>query len=377
MSLECYSCKHINPKNHRFCSSCGVPLELNEYIGQQIDARLKESTQDRDLVERESALRIFEKVFNWAKLVAAVGGGLLAILALITTWRFYDLRSVANTAQDSIETKRKTAEDVISKTAATATSDIGKKSASSVVAIDTAARNATDSSRKAQGLAQAAGSTISEQARTVRNEAREQAAVISVDVASARKQIQSAAQLEPQMQSLQSGLIKAQQDIARQQTILTSSEEFAKQVFSSRQVITFDPAKLPKDKYAILDAQPGKSTVVLYILLDSAPVAKTLQPQFFQIVASPSSFFSAKNLVIILIEKASKEELLGKAITISYFPDPSQKDLMKTLEVRDGRVFVDGEAFPKIGQSDPDFLGSKWAPKGQNTFVPQKDVEVK
>jgi hypothetical protein len=48
------------------------------------------------------------------------------------------------------------------------------------------------------------------------------------------------------------------------------------------------------------------------------------------------------------------------AFNISYFPDTQDKDLIKSLAVKDGRVYADGEPLPKVGEADPDFKGNKW-----------------
>src|ERR1035441_7337136 len=56
--------------------------------------------------------------------------------------------------------------------------------------------------------------------------------------------------------------------------------------------------------------------------------------------------------------ECARNELLGKPITISYFPDPSDHDLIRGLTVSDDRVYADGEPLPRIGQTDPDFKPS-------------------
>jgi hypothetical protein len=52
-----------------------------------------------------------------------------------------------------------------------------------------------------------------------------------------------------------------------------------------------------------------------------------------------------------------------KPLTVSYFADQSDKELIKSLTMKDGRVFADGEPLPKFGQADPDFKGDKWIPR--------------
>jgi hypothetical protein len=49
-------------------------------------------------------------------------------------------------------------------------------------------------------------------------------------------------------------------------------------------------------------------------------------------------------------------------LSISLFPDTSDKALIKALTVQDGRVFADGEPLPKFNVPDPDYKGSKFSP---------------
>ena len=44
-------------------------------------------------------------------------------------------------------------------------------------------------------------------------------------------------------------------------------------------------------------------------------------------------------------------------LAVSYFPDKSDKEIIKALTIRDGRVYADDQPMPKFGQADPDFKG--------------------
>ena len=69
--------------------------------------------------------------------------------------------------------------------------------------------------------------------------------------------------------------------------------------------------------------QDGVDLIAFVFLIPNTPVAETLAPPFYQTVAAPGSFFSMHNAIIILIQKPAQPELLGKPITVSYFPDTS------------------------------------------------------
>jgi hypothetical protein len=370
----CFSCEHKNAQDQLFCGACGAPLSLSSFVSKQVDARLSEATRDRQIVETESAIRIFETAFGWAKLVAGVGAALLAILAIGATWRFIDLRSAANSAQIAVNDTRGAAEKSITDVASTTQSEIAAKSAESVKAIQAAANSASESSKKAQQEEEAQGNSISKQATKVREDFQSQAATVTKDVASAREQIQAASQLQPQMQAMQGQLTAAQAQITEQQRVITSSADFAKQIFSSHQQVTFERRVADKRSFAIIPIKRNLSTATepntppadaLYLLLPNVPVASTVQIQFNQTVASPNSFVWFHNLLVAFIDKSAEDFLLGKPVTISYFPDPEDTNLIHKIEVQDGRVFADGEAIPKIGDDDPTFRGSKWFPANQ------------
>jgi hypothetical protein len=62
----CFQCGQDNP-DQSFCGACGASLALKDYvtasIRQQIDIR------DRNRLESDAAMRVFERVFNWVKIV--------------------------------------------------------------------------------------------------------------------------------------------------------------------------------------------------------------------------------------------------------------------------------------------------------------------
>ena len=58
------------------------------------------------------------------------------------------------------------------------------------------------------------------------------------------------------------------------------------------------------------------------------------------------------------------ERLQTKSLSVSYFPDKSDKEIIRSLSERDGRVFADEEPLPKFSEPDPDFKGNKWIPLG-------------
>lgn len=61
--MQCLQCKHTNP-SQEYCGACGAPLKLESFIGLQVEKQLHEKMKDRDLVERETSIKIFERVLG-------------------------------------------------------------------------------------------------------------------------------------------------------------------------------------------------------------------------------------------------------------------------------------------------------------------------
>jgi hypothetical protein len=124
----------------------------------------------------------------------------------------------------------------------------------------------------------------------------------------------------------------------------------------------FNIGQPPKDRYLVVppSTKENKNTVV-YLLLDAAPIEGTLQLQYFVSVQPPDSYLHIHNLVIFFWGDPA-ENLQQKPLSVSYFPDKSDKTMIKSLSEHDGRAFADDQPLPKFGQNDPDFKGDKWIP---------------
>lgn len=149
-------------------------------------------------------------------------------------------------------------------------------------------------------------------------------------------------------------------DIQAQQKTLSSSEEFAKSVFSSPTVDYFQVGP-PNDRYAVMLPPQGGKTTIVCLLLHSVPIAGTLQIQFHIFTQPPNSYINIKNLVIFFWGD-SPDVLKTQQLTVSYFPDKSDGEVIHALSEREGRVFADDQPRPKYNQPDPDFKGNKWLP---------------
>jgi len=151
MDATCFSCQHKNPPDQSFCGECGAPLALSSYVARQVDARLAESTRDKELVELESAVRVFDKAYGWAKIVGGIAATVIAILVAGLTYFSIDLRTMTKTAESNVENQRQAAEASIKDTA----TKIQSKSDSSLQAIQAAESKALISAYHAKKTANA------------------------------------------------------------------------------------------------------------------------------------------------------------------------------------------------------------------------------
>jgi len=354
MEKTCFNCERPNESGHIFCDACGSPLALSSYVDREIANHLAVVTRDRTVLETESAIRVFERAWGWVKLLGGVLGALAAILVGAGIWQYIDLHSTAKSATIAVAKSKESAETSITSMASGAKMDIEQESTKSVRDIRTAADSVKKSSEDAQTVAKDQSAAIRRQAGTFREQVQSQAAVVGKDVASARQQIQAASQLQPQIAVLQKQLALAQGQIQEQQKVITSSEDFAKKIFSSHKRFSFDIKTMEKSQYAIVDAgqsPDGIQLSALYLIIPSTPVEGTLDIQFNQTMAAPGSFGSIHNVAVIILQKPSQDQLTGKPITLGYFPDPEDKMLLRTLTVKEGRAFADNMALP-FGKQD-------------------------
>jgi hypothetical protein len=305
--MRCFQCGQ-ETESGNFCNSCGSPLILADYIARTLKEQLTTQLNDRDVLEAESAHRVFEKVMGWFKIFAILISIAIGILGVGGIWKIADWSSNVDKAKEQV---LNTAADIK----------------------QTAEKTKLDIAHEADALKR--------------------------DVEDSRTELQAAKQLAPEMESLRQQLGKATADIQAQQKVIASSENFVKEVFSSHVVEIFHVGQPPDDRYAIVPPAPGGDKTTVFLLLNTSPVSGTLQLQFHIFAQPPNSYFSIHNLIVYFWGQ-SLDALKQQQLSVSYFPDKSDKDIIQSLSIRDGRAFADGEPLPKFNQPDPDFKGDKW-----------------
>lgn len=331
---------------------------LKDYISGEVSKELASAVRDRSSIETESAIRVFEKAFGWATLVARVLA--VPILLVITLvgwlgWKEFDLSKSAQNAKEQIE-----------RTADTARTDISRASQGSIDEVEKESAKAIAANRESAGNAVRLSNDMKTTASKTENQLKSETVSFRDEVTKSKSELDAIHKLQPEFDSMRAQLGQATSDLAAQQRVISSSEEFVKQVFSTHVTSYFAFNEFVQQTVIVIPPPQGannSNTVVLMLLPDS-PIDGTLQLQFKVALEPPGSYLHLHNLILFFWGDPP-EVLKSGMLAVSYFPDKSDKEIIKALTIRDGRVYADDQPMPKFGQADPDFKGNKWMPLAQ------------
>lgn len=332
-------------------------LSLQEYISKQVSENLAATIRDRDVLETESSIKVFERAWGWVKIVGAIAAVLLAIMGAGILWKVSDWWHAVDTAKSTV-----------TETANTAKQQIQDSSNSSLTSVQNASLAAQKASGQAATDAKAQSQLMSRAASETKQELSQESADVKNQVEATRSQLGAAQALRPGMEETQKQLATALEQVQAQQKAISSSQNFVKEIFSSYTTDIISVGNEPKSAYAI---QPqgekpfninGKNIAFVYLLLHSTPIQGTVQLQWGVFAQPRNSYFMVAHNLLVTLWGDPQGGLGQNAFDISYFPDTGDKETIKSLTVRDGRVYADGEPLPKLGQVDPDFKGNKWMP---------------
>jgi hypothetical protein len=338
----CFQCEQENP-DQSFCGGCGASLELRDYVNASIRAQI--DTRDRNRLESDAAMRVFERVFNWVKIVLIIIG----FVAALGIWKASDWWSSVNAAKKAVTESSNKARDDVQNAVKVAT---GK--------INTSASQASQQSQLFSAYAANAEADLSKQSNGLKR-----------DVDNTRQQIASASALQPQMTEMQKELKTATDQMREQQRAISSSEEFVKKVFSSHRIDLYTVGHEPPTKLVTLPPTASNKNSIVAFLLSNSPIRETLQLQYRVFAQPPDSFTTIHNIVIFSWGEPLAN-LNDQQLSASYFPDKSDTEIIKALRVENGRIFADGEPLPLFNQADPGFKGNKWMSAPNNGVITPK-----
>lgn len=348
MSRECYGCGHDNPLDHTFCSQCGSALVLRDYLAASTAKAVSEAIRDRDVLETESAIRVFERTWGWVKIAGAIAVTLLAIVGGGVLWKVSDWWKAVDAAKSAVAAS-----------ATAAKQDIGNQSKDAAQNIQQTSETAVTASTQAAAKADHASAEVQKISEKTTHELIAEGASVSKDAAVTRTKLAEVDQLRPQFEAMQTDLTKATQQLGEQQKILASTENLAKHIFSSHVTELYSWAGQDNPRMVVVPPPAGGKQTIVYMLLKKTPIPETVQIQYHIFTQPPTSFLLFQNLVVFFWDDPTSN-LTQHFLTVSYFPDESDKEPIKGLSVRDGRVFADDQPMLKFNSPDPEFKGNKW-----------------
>jgi hypothetical protein len=346
-SKVCYNCGHPNIEQ-TFCGFCGSPLALNDYVTATVNGRLHDAIRDRDVLETESSIKVFEKALGWMKLLFGASGLALAIVGIVVGYQTWDFKKSADAAKQSVADAAKVSTGEISGVSAQAKRDVGKFLESAKSDINTASGNAVTQAHRSE------------------TEISKKTAAFRADAEISTKQLRVASELQPEIEGLRTKLAQTTSEVESQKKVLSSSKDFVKSVLGTHQNDIFfglpQHQGAPAGSYVIAPPPNGQGTVAVYLLLKQSPIPGTLQLQFHVFAQQPNTFSVIAHNLVLFYWGEPAANLEGKQISASYFADVDDKDTIHALSEHDGRVWADDQPLPKLGQPDPDWKGNKWIP---------------
>ena len=108
----------------------------------------------------------------------------------------------------------------------------------------------------------------------------------------------------------------------------------------------------------------------MLLLLSQTPIKETVQLQYHVFAQQPNTYFVLAHNLMMFFWGEPVTNLETKQISVSYFADLGDKELIRSLSEHDGRWFADDQPLPKFGEPDPDFKGNKWMPVGETVVKP-------
>ena len=322
---------------------------LKDFISGQVSKELTNAVRDRDILETESAIRVFERAWGWANLVARVlGVALGVVVAVILTlpgwvgWKEFDLLKTAQSAKQSIE--------------GTATKSLGEIQMASKQAINASSLSISNATQLSNDMKNSTSRT--------KAELTSEAASVRTEVANSKLELEAVKKLQPEFSAMRTQLGQATSELAAQQKVISSSEDFVKHVFGTHATYMFAFKDFVQPNAVVFPSASGAKGAMVLMLVPDTPIDGTLQLQYKIYVQPTFSYFHIHNLIFFSwgdpADNLKLEPMVG-----SYFPDKSDKETIKALTVRDGRVYADDQPLPKFGQADPDWKGNKWMPMSQ------------
>lgn len=240
---------------------CGAPLLLKDFIAKEVEQSISVAVRDRDILETESAIKVFEKAWGWVKTVLAIAAVLVAIVGGGVIWKASDFWSGVSSAKRTVSEIADTTSKDLSNTSARAVSDIQEAAEKAIAANQT-------SSEKASRLS----SDLAKDTERTRSQMAHDASSLRNEVAASQSQLEAVDKLQPQFDAMRSQLTKATSDLAAQQKVISNSENFVRQVFSTHKTVLFQLDPFIKSDSIVIPRSGNTGNSVVLMLLPESPL---------------------------------------------------------------------------------------------------------
>ena len=334
--MVCSRCKGENPQEKLFCGDCGFPLVpgityLEEKLDQQVEKAISARFTDQRLVALETSDLVLNRITSHVKLVLWLGSGIVALILLGITIlglrKYNDFASLVQQAETQVLPKLDAAKEEGQKAERAAT-DATQAAAQAKHDIEQVNRDVQGELKKASGI------TSQVQALSGR--------VSDVEKQTTGKISEANQHVSAQVSDLDAKVATALGDISRQQEKLANTDELVETLFSKGLIEIFPIVDSPR-----FVALPFGGHVDVYILLKQPPIFQTLELQWHVYVQPKNSYFLMSN-VIVFNWGQTLDALKPNPLIVSYIPDPRVPASVKQLTAKDGTVFADGQALPKM-----------------------------
>src|SRR6185312_14903305 len=127
-SKLCHSCGSSNSTSQSFCGSCGSPLSLEDFIAKRVSENVATAIRDRNVLETESSIRVFERAWGWVKIVGTIAAALLVLVGAGVTWKVSDWWRAVDSAKIAVTETANTARQQIHSSSTVSLNSIRKAS---------------------------------------------------------------------------------------------------------------------------------------------------------------------------------------------------------------------------------------------------------
>ncbi len=119
--MDCANCNTQNPEGAKYCSNCGICLDLSSgplkdtveaSVRQEVDRALQQYTKEQKIVEFDVTEKVTNRLLGWAKILGTLIGALLVVAGFLGV---KSLKDLYDTSKKELQHKVETAKQDVDK----------------------------------------------------------------------------------------------------------------------------------------------------------------------------------------------------------------------------------------------------------------------